>query len=88
VLEESVSRRTQNNPWKRRLTLSVILIERNYFVHRCFRSIATSLGLLDLFRVSALLDDKIENVEHFGNRVALSRAAKREMRGDLKGSKF
>jgi hypothetical protein len=54
----------------------MILVERDHFVHRFFWSIATSLGLLDLLRVSALLNDEIENVKHIGNYVALSRAVK------------
>jgi hypothetical protein len=48
-----------------RHTLAMILIQRNYFVHRFFRGIAPSLRLLDLVRVSALLNNEVEYVEHF-----------------------
>lgn len=46
------------------ITLAVILVQGNYFIHRSFRGIATSLGLLDLLRVAALLDNEIKDVEH------------------------
>jgi len=45
-------------------TLAVIFIERDYFVHRFFGGIASPLGLLDLLRITPLLDNKIEYVEH------------------------
>jgi hypothetical protein len=53
----------------------VIFIEGNDFVDRFFRSVATSLGLLDLLRVPPLLDDEIKDVKHIGIWCALSRAA-------------
>jgi hypothetical protein len=52
----------------------VIFVEGDDFVHRFFRCVAASLRLLDLLRVSALLDDEIEDVKHVGNWCALSRA--------------
>jgi hypothetical protein len=52
----------------------VIFVEGNDFVDRFFRSVATSLGLLDLFGVSTLLDDEIENVKHIEISCALSGA--------------
>jgi hypothetical protein len=52
----------------------VIFVEGNDFVHRFFRRMTTSLGLLDLLRVSALLDDEVEDVKHVGNRCTLSKS--------------
>jgi hypothetical protein len=52
----------------------VIFVEGNDFVHRFFRRMTTSLGLLDLLRVSALLDDEIEDVKHVGNWCTLSKS--------------
>jgi hypothetical protein len=52
----------------------VIFIEGNDFVDRFFRSVATSLGLLNLLRVSPLLDDEIKDVKHIEISCAPSRA--------------
>ena len=43
----------------------MILIKCNYLVHRFFRGITFSLRLFDLFRVSPLLNNEVEYVEHF-----------------------
>lgn len=47
----------------------MFLVESKYFVHRFFWGIATSLRLLDLLRVSALVDEEIGDIQHFGDWV-------------------
>ena len=53
----------------------MIFIQRNYLVHRFFRGIASSLGLLDLLRVTPLLENEVEYVEHFEVLCDFSRVA-------------
>jgi hypothetical protein len=42
----------------------MILVERDYLVHRFFRSISFPLRLLDLLRVSPFFDNEVEYVKH------------------------
>lgn len=47
----------------------MIFVERNDLVDNFFWGIAASLRLLDLFRVAALLDNEVKNVEHFDSEL-------------------
>lgn len=56
----------------------MIFIERNHFVHHFFGGIAAPLGLLDLLRVTPLLNNEVEYVEHVEIYCCYSRAGGEE----------